>query len=169
MTGGKYDDIVRDGLEVEDTHMQCDFCHEKCKEIGYVWLKKQWCISSHVEPHAGAGLTHICSKCANSLSKKEIVEELMKRQPAHKSAVESIVERYKREGYEVTFSNQEIDDLLGLKEPINRSCEEHEDYKLARKQGLDNIKRDLLYNYKLYFTGSKKTKKGNGGWCVRQF
>lgn len=38
----------------------------------------------------------------------------------------------------------------------------------ARKQGLDNIKRDLLYNYNVRFTGTKKTKKGHSGWCVRQ-
>ena len=78
------------------------------------------------------------------------------------------MERCKREGYGITFSNQEIEDLLGLKQPAHRSREEREDYKFARKQGLDNIKRDLLYNYNLLFTGTKKTKKGQGGWCVRQ-
>jgi len=92
----------------------------------------------------------------------------MKRHPAHKHAVESIIGRCKREGYEITFSNQEIDDLLVIEQPEHSSREEREDYKLARKQGLDNIKRDLLYNYNLRFTGTKKTKNGHGGWCVRQ-
>ena len=92
----------------------------------------------------------------------------MKQHPTHKHAVESIIERCKREGYGITFSNQEIDDLLGLKEPAYRPCEEREDFKFKRKQGLDNIKRDLLYNYNLRFTGTKKTKKGLGGWCIRQ-
>jgi hypothetical protein len=92
----------------------------------------------------------------------------MKRHPAHKHAVESIIERCEREGYGITFSNQEIHYLLGLEQSAHCSREEREDYKLARKQGLDNIKRDLLYNYNLHFTGTKKTKKGHGGWCVRR-
>jgi len=149
--------------------MQCDFCHKETTEGGYVWLNNQWCVISHVKPNAGAGLPHICNKCAISLSKKEIIHELMKRFPAHKHAVESIIERCKRDGYEITFSNQEIDDLLGLEQPAHCSREEREDYTFARKQGLDNIKRDLLYNYNLRFIGTKKTKKGHSGWCVRQF
>ena len=153
---------------VKETSMHCTFCHKKIKEGGYVWLNKQWCVISHVEPHAGAGLPHICNKCSISLSKKEIIQELMKRHPAHKHAVESIIERCKREGYGITFSNQEIDDLLGLKQPAHCSREEREDFKFERKQGLDNIKRDLLYNYNLRFTGIKKTKKSHAGWCVRQ-
>ncbi len=148
--------------------MQCNFCHKEITEGGYVWLNKQWCVISHVGPHAGAGLPHICNKCSISLSKKEIIQELMKQHPAHKHAVESIIERCKQEGYGITFSNQEIDDLLGLKQPAYCSREEREDFKFERKQGLDNIKRDLLYNYNLHFTGTKKTKKGHGGWCVRQ-
>jgi hypothetical protein len=92
----------------------------------------------------------------------------MKRHPAHKHAVESIIERCKREGYGITFSIQEIDDLLGLEQSAHYSREEREDYKIARKQGLDSIKRDLLYNYNLRFTGTKKTKKDHGGWCARQ-
>ena len=92
----------------------------------------------------------------------------MKQHPAHRHAVELIIERCKREGYGITFSNQEIDDLLGLKQPARCSREEREDFKFERKQGLDNIKRDLLYNYNLHFTGTKKTKKGHGGWCFRQ-
>ncbi len=151
----------------KETSMQCNFCHKEITEGGYVWLNKQWCVISHVEPHAGAGLPHICNKCSISLSKKEIIQELMKQHPAHKHAVESIIERCKREGYGITFSNQEIDDLLGLKQPAHCSREEREDFKFERKQGLDNIKRDLLYNYNLRFTGTKKTKKGHGGWCVR--
>ena len=93
----------------------------------------------------------------------------MKRHPAHKHAVVSIVERCRREGYKITFSNREIDDLLGLEQPAHGSREEREDYKFARKQGLDNIKRDLFYNYNLRFTGTKKTRKSHGGWCVRQY
>jgi len=139
-----------------------------CATPETVWLDNQWCVISHIEPLAGAGLPHICNKCAISLSKKEIIQELMKRHPAHKHVVESIIERCKREGYGITFSSQEIDDLLGLEQPAHCSREEREDYKFARKQGLDNIKRDLLYNYNLRFTGTKKTKKGHGGWCVRQ-
>ena len=92
----------------------------------------------------------------------------MKRHPAHKRAVESIIERCNQEGYGITFSNQEIDDLLGLKRPAHCSREELEDFKFEQKQGLDNIKRDLLYNYNLCFTGTKKTKNGHGGWYVRQ-
>lgn len=92
----------------------------------------------------------------------------MKQHPAHKLAVESIIERCKREGYGITFTNQEIDELLGIEQPAHFSREEREGYKLARKQGLDNIKRDLLYNYNLRFTGTKKTKSGHGGWCVSQ-
>ena len=92
----------------------------------------------------------------------------MKQHPAHKHAVELIIERCKREGYGITFSNQEIDDLIGLKQPAHCSREEREDFKFERKQGLDNIKRDLLYNYNLRFTGIKKTKKSHAGWCVRQ-
>jgi hypothetical protein len=88
--------------------MQCNFCHKEITEAGYVWLNKQWCVISHVEPHAGAGLP-------------------------------------------------------GLKQPAHGSREEREDFKFERKLGLDNIKRDLLYNYNLRFTGTK-----NGGWCVRQ-
>ena len=153
----------------KETSMQCNFCHKEITEGGYVWLDKQWCVISHVEPHAGAGLPHICNKCSISLSKKEIIQELMKQHPAHKHAVESIIERCKREGYGITFSNQEIDDLLGLKQPAHCSREEREDFKFERKQGLDNIKRDLLYNYNLRFTGTTKTKKGHGGWCVRHF
>ncbi len=149
--------------------MQCNFCHKEITEGGYVWLNKQWCVISHVEPHAGAGqLPHICNKCSISLSKKEIIQELMKRHPAHKHAVESIIERCKREGYGITFSNQEIEVLLGLEEPAHCSRKQREDYKFARKQGLDNIKRDLLYNHNLRFTGTKKTQKGHGGWCVHQ-
>lgn len=147
--------------------MQCDFCHREITENGHVWIDKQWCVISHVEPHADAGLTHICDKCSISLSKKEIIKELMRQHPAHRKAVESIIERCKREGYGITFSIQEIDYLLGLEQPTAcYSREEREDYKFARKQGLDNIKRDLLYNYNLLFTGAKKTKKGHGGWCV---
>jgi len=56
--------------------MQCDFCHKEFTESGYVWLNNQWCVISHVEPQAGAGLPHICNKCAISLSKKEIIQEL---------------------------------------------------------------------------------------------
>ena len=148
--------------------MQCSFCYKEITEGGYVWLNKQWCVITHVEQHAGAGLPHICKKYSISLSKKEIIQELMKRHPAHKHAVELIIERCKREGYGITFSNQEIDDLLGLEQSANYSHEEREDYKIARKQGLDNIKRDLLYNYNLRLTGTKKTKKDPGGWCVRQ-
>jgi hypothetical protein len=121
--------------------MQCKFCHKEITEGGYVWFNKQWCVISHVEPHAGAGLPHIRNNCAISLSKKEIIQELMKRHPAQKHAMESIIERCKREGYGITFSNQEIDDLLGLEQPAHCS---REDNKFARKQGLDNIKRDLL-------------------------
>lgn len=148
--------------------MQCNFCYKEITEGGYVWLKRQWCGLSHVEPHSVAGLPHICDKCTNSLSKKEIIQELMKQHPAHNHAVKSIIERCKRDGYGITFSNQEIDDLLGLEQSTNFSSEEREDHKLARKQGLDNIKRDLLYNYNLIFTGTKKNKKGHGGWSVRQ-
>lgn len=92
----------------------------------------------------------------------------MAQHPAHKHAAESIIERCKQEGYGITFSNQEIDDLLGLNKPAHSSREEREAYKCKRKLGLDNIKRDLLYNYNLRFTGTKKTKKSHGGWCVRQ-
>jgi hypothetical protein len=147
--------------------MPCNFCHEDMKEDGYVWLNKQWCVISHVEPHTGAGLPHICNRCSRSLRKKEIIQELMKQNPSHKHAAESIIERCKQEGYEITFSNQEIEDLLGLNQPAHCSHEEYEDFKLQRKQGLDNIKRDMLYNYHLRFTGTKKTKKDHGGWCVR--
>ncbi len=147
--------------------MQCDFCHNEITEGGYVWLKKQWCAIRHVKPHAGAGLPHICSKCTISLKKKEIIQALMKRHPAHKQAVASIIERCKREGYGITFSNQEIDNLLGLEQPAHGAREAREDYRFARKQGLDNIKRDLLYNHNLRFTGTPKTKHGQGGWCVR--
>ena len=83
----------------------------------------------------------------------------MKRHPAHKHAVESIIERCKREGHGITFSTKEIDDLLGLKQPAHCSREEREDYKFARKQGLDNIKRDLLYNHNLRFTVQRKPRK----------
>jgi hypothetical protein len=137
-------------------------------EGGYVWLNKQWCAISHVESHAGAGRPHICNKCPMSLSKKEIIRELMEQHPAHKHAVASIIERCNREGYDITFTNQEIDDLLGLKQPAHGSRKERENFKFERKQGLDNIKRDLLYNYNLRFTGAKKTKKGHGGWCIHQ-
>ena len=148
--------------------MQCDFCHKEVTEGGYVWLNDQWCVFSHVEPQGVAGLPHICKKCAISLSKKEIIQELMKRHPAHKQAVESIIERCKKEGYGITFSNKEIEDLLGLEQPADCSREEHEEYKFARKRGLDNIKRDLLYNFNLRLTGTKKAKKGHGDWCVRK-
>ena len=56
------------------TSMQCNFCYKEITEGGYVWLNKQWCGISHVEPHVGAGLPHICDKCTNSLSKKEIIQ-----------------------------------------------------------------------------------------------
>ncbi len=148
--------------------MQCSFCHNVITKGGHVWLNKQWCIISHVEPNAGAGLPHICSKCSTSLSKKEIIQKLLKRHPAHKHAVESIIERCKREGYEITFSNHKIDALLGLEQPTHCSQKEREDFKFKRKQGLDNIKRDLLYNYNLRFTGIKKPKKRQSGWCVCQ-
>ncbi len=92
----------------------------------------------------------------------------MKQNPAHKHAVRSIIERCKREDYGISFSSREIDDFLGLEQSAHGSREERENYKFIRKQGLDNIKRDLLYNYNLFFTGIKKTKKGRGGWCVRQ-
>ena len=151
--------------------MQCNFCHKEITEGGYVWLNKQCCVISHVEPNAGAGLPHICNKCSLSLSKKEIIQELMKQNPMHKSAVASIIERCKQEGFGITFSNREIDDLIGIKQPAHGSREEREEceeFKFARKQGLDNIKRDLLYNHHLVFSGTKKIQKGNGGWCVRQ-
>lgn len=147
--------------------MQCNFCHKEIIEGGYVWLNKQWCLVSHIEPNAGAGLPHICYKCTTSLSKKEIIQELMKQHPTHKHAVESIIERCTQEGYGITFSNEEIDDLLGLKQLAHCTREERIDFKFERKQALDNIKRDLLYNYNLRFTGTMKTKKGHGGWCVR--
>lgn len=146
--------------------MQCNFCHKEITAGGYIWLNKQWCAISHVESHAGAGLPHICNKCSISLSKKEIIQELMKQHPAHKHAVEAIIDRCKQEGYGITFSNQEIEELLGLRHH-STYCS-REDFKLERKQGLDNIKRDLLYNHNLRFTGTKKIRNGHGGWCVRQ-
>ena len=85
--------------------------------------------------------------------------------PAHKHAVDSIIERCKQEGYEITFSNREIDNLLGLKQPTHSSRAERENFKFKRKQALDNIKPDLLYNHNLRFTG---TKKSHGGWCLHQ-
>jgi hypothetical protein len=91
----------------------------------------------------------------------------MKQHPAHKYAVESIIERCEREGYGITFSDQEIDGLLGLKQPAHFSHEEREELKIKRKQGIDNIKRYLLYIYNLRFTGAKKTPKGQSGWCIR--
>lgn len=148
--------------------MECNFCHKEISESGYVWINKQWCVISHIELHASDELTHICIKCSISLSKKEIIQELMKLHPAHMHAVESIIERCKREGYGITFSNEEIENMLGLKKPVQYSRKELEDFKYERKQGLDNIKRDLLYNYNLRFTGTKKTKKGHSGWCVHQ-
>lgn len=148
--------------------MQCNFCHKEITEGGYVWLNKQWCGISHVKSYAGADLPHICDKCTNSLSKKEIIQALMKRHPSHKHAVESIIERCEQEGYGITFSDHEIDDLLGLEQPVSFSRDDREGYKFARKQGLDNIKRDLLYNHNLRFTGTKKTKKGHSGWRVLQ-
>ena len=63
----------------------------------------------------------------------------MKQHPAHKHAVESIIERCKREGYGITFSNQEIDDLLGLKQPAHCSREEREDFKCDVLGNEDNL------------------------------
>lgn len=149
--------------------MLCNFCDVEITEGGYAWLNKKWSRIGHVEPDAGAGLPHICDRCTTSLSKKEIIQALMKRHPAHKRAVASIMERCEREGYGITFSIHEIDDLLGLAQPAAHcSREDRENYKMARKLGLDNIKRDLLYNYNLRLTGTKKTRKGHGGWCLRQ-
>lgn len=147
--------------------MQCTFCHNDITDSGYAWVNKQWCVIRHVEPQAAAGLPHICRTCADTLSKKEIIQKLMTHHPTHKHAVESILRRCRQEGYDITFTNQEIDDLLGLEHPGYGSRETRGAYKLARKQGLDNIKRDLLYNHTLRFTGAKKTRKGKGGWCVR--
>lgn len=93
----------------------------------------------------------------------------MKLHPAHKHAVESITLKCKQDGYEITFSNQEIENLPGLKKPSHYSHDEQEDFNFARKQGLDNIKSDLFYNNKLRFTGTKKNRKGQSGWCVRQY
>jgi len=147
--------------------MQCDFCHEELTEGGYVLLDKQWRVCSHVDAQAASGRTRVCEACSTTLGKKEMIRALMKRHPAHERAVESIIERCKREGYGVTFSKREIDDLLGLEQARHGSREELEDYKSARKQGLDNIKRELLYNHGLRFSGTKKTQNGQSGWCVR--
>ena len=86
--------------------------------------------------------------------------ESIKYGPAvHKHALESIIERFKREGCKIAFSNQGIDDLLGLQQPACCSREEREEYKFARKHWLDNIKRDLLYNHNLRFTVQRKPRK----------
>ena len=71
--------------------MQCNFCYKEITEGGFVWLNKKWCMISHAGLYADAGLPHICDKYTITLSKKEIMQELMKQHPAHKLAVESII------------------------------------------------------------------------------
>ena len=149
--------------------MQCDFCRNEFTQGGYVWHHHQWCDTRHIEPRAGSGSPYFCHQCATSLRKKEIIETLMKRHPVHQHAVASIITRCRQEGYGITFSNQEIDDLLGLKRPAHHDREAREAYKKARQLGLDNIKRDLLYNHKLLFTGTPTSKNALGAWWVRQY
>jgi hypothetical protein len=53
---------VRVNYSAKKMSMQCNFCYKEITDGGYVWLNKQWCGISHVEPQAGAGLPHICNK-----------------------------------------------------------------------------------------------------------